>query len=438
MTTNPSRIITISPKLIACTDRQRTDLGDIDALADSIRRFGQLQPVLVTEENRLVAGGRRIAACIALNIDVLAMVDSSLKPSELDMLELEENVRRKSLTWQEEVLAIAKIHDSQIAAQSLNHVIWLPRMTGELLGVSKSSVYNATELAKHLLVGDEAIMQCAGPRDALQLILKRRAQHAENHLVSRLKPATATSAAGPHTVAEATIESPSRAKRHIEIVHGKACEWLLTQKDGSLNCVYTDPPYAIEMGNISQVGGGMDTSDVADTHVVTDNVAELTAFVDLVSTKLVPGNGFLGMWCDFWNFRWLAERCLAAGLVVQRWPLVWVKQSTCQNMAAAYNFTKTTEACLIARTPKSMLVSAQTKGHFSCANEKPDWITNPFFKPLELHEWVLKGIATPGTVVVDTYGGCGSIPLACIGSHYDALMVEMDDAHIAALKGHLA
>lgn len=48
--------------------RHRVDLGDIDALADSITRQGLLQPITVTPEGVLVCGARRLAALRLLGI----------------------------------------------------------------------------------------------------------------------------------------------------------------------------------------------------------------------------------------------------------------------------------------------------------------------------------------------------------------------------------
>jgi ParB family chromosome partitioning protein len=41
----------------------RKDLGDLQGLAESIREFGLLRPVLITPEDRLIAGRRRLEAC---------------------------------------------------------------------------------------------------------------------------------------------------------------------------------------------------------------------------------------------------------------------------------------------------------------------------------------------------------------------------------------
>lgn len=43
--------------------RFRTDLGDLGTLAESIRRVGLLHPIVVTEDDRLLAGQRRLEAC---------------------------------------------------------------------------------------------------------------------------------------------------------------------------------------------------------------------------------------------------------------------------------------------------------------------------------------------------------------------------------------
>jgi ParB-like chromosome segregation protein Spo0J len=43
--------------------RDRKDLGDVKALAESIEDIGLLHPITVDEENRLLSGARRLAAC---------------------------------------------------------------------------------------------------------------------------------------------------------------------------------------------------------------------------------------------------------------------------------------------------------------------------------------------------------------------------------------
>lgn len=80
-------------------DRRREDMGDVQGLADSIAKYGLLHPVVMDDQNRLVAGGRRLAACKLLGWEEIeARHIGELTEKQLREIELEENLRRKDLT----------------------------------------------------------------------------------------------------------------------------------------------------------------------------------------------------------------------------------------------------------------------------------------------------------------------------------------------------
>lgn len=136
---------------ILVIDRQRLDLGDIADLADSIARHGLIQPIVINQEKRLIAGGRRLAAHRHLgrtHIDVVYR--ETLTLDELHELELEENVRRKDMSWAERSLNILKIHRLKCKRSALEGSKWGMRETGELIGLAKSSVAYNTEIATRL------------------------------------------------------------------------------------------------------------------------------------------------------------------------------------------------------------------------------------------------------------------------------------------------
>jgi len=101
----------------------RKDLGDVTQLATSIKENGLIQPILLTRltENdlvhfRLVAGHRRLEALRKLGVTELNHAEHYLLREELQddeyrrtAIELEENIRRKSMTWSEEVLGKQKL-----------------------------------------------------------------------------------------------------------------------------------------------------------------------------------------------------------------------------------------------------------------------------------------------------------------------------------------
>jgi len=77
---------------IVVGSRFRKELGDIKGLAESIKKFGLLHPIVVTEEKVLVAGVRRLEACKLLGWDTIPVRFVSLV--QIEKGEVEENVER--------------------------------------------------------------------------------------------------------------------------------------------------------------------------------------------------------------------------------------------------------------------------------------------------------------------------------------------------------
>jgi ParB family chromosome partitioning protein len=87
---------------IVIRKRIRKNLGDLSTLMESMREHGLLNPVVITNQNELVAGHRRTEAAKRLgwkNIEV-RVVDAA-EADELLEMEIEENTERKQLTSDE-------------------------------------------------------------------------------------------------------------------------------------------------------------------------------------------------------------------------------------------------------------------------------------------------------------------------------------------------
>src|SRR5208283_594737 len=98
--------------------RVREDYGDLSSLKYSIKEFGLIQPLVVTwDDNRwkLLVGGRRLRAVQELGWTKLVHGREVLIREELynsedltvqlkrQAIELEENLKRKDMTWPEQV-----------------------------------------------------------------------------------------------------------------------------------------------------------------------------------------------------------------------------------------------------------------------------------------------------------------------------------------------
>lgn len=91
--------------------RMRKYPGNIEELASSLARFGLMTPVVLDKKNNLIAGHRRILAAKHLGWpDIPYRYMDALDPILRQELELEENIRRKDLEWQEEVVGLYKLY----------------------------------------------------------------------------------------------------------------------------------------------------------------------------------------------------------------------------------------------------------------------------------------------------------------------------------------
>jgi N6-adenosine-specific RNA methylase IME4 len=103
------------PEEIKVQDRFRKQLGDLIPLMESIVKVGLLHPIVITKNNRLVAGERRLAAWKLLHPD--QPIPVNIIPEYLADAEIEENTVRQDFTASE-LAAIYKHYKPQIEQQA--------------------------------------------------------------------------------------------------------------------------------------------------------------------------------------------------------------------------------------------------------------------------------------------------------------------------------
>jgi ParB family transcriptional regulator, chromosome partitioning protein len=110
MTTNTRKISEIKIGY-----RHRKEMGDLQALADSIKAVGLLHPVVINTKDELIAGARRIEAVKRLGLGLISVTVVDL--NEIVKGEFAENDQRKSFTPSEAV-AIKRMVEPEIAAEA--------------------------------------------------------------------------------------------------------------------------------------------------------------------------------------------------------------------------------------------------------------------------------------------------------------------------------
>jgi ParB family chromosome partitioning protein len=117
--------------------RVRRELGDIEGLADSMSRFGQLHPLVLTRRMVLVSGRRRLEAARRLGwTSVEAIILESRDKAQLLELELDENMYRSQLTRDEIDEAVSRLE--RLKNPGFFRRIWnaIARFFGRLFGAS--------------------------------------------------------------------------------------------------------------------------------------------------------------------------------------------------------------------------------------------------------------------------------------------------------------
>lgn len=151
----PEKIQVLRPK------RQRSEI-DTDEILESIKQNGQLNPIIVTHDEKcqkagknsiciceapiLIAGERRLESCKKLSIQVDIKFLENLSPIELQKIEYEENAKRKPLPWRDEAKALNKIHEMYLETDPS----WSAKQTAKELSQPPQTIHNAILVAKNI------------------------------------------------------------------------------------------------------------------------------------------------------------------------------------------------------------------------------------------------------------------------------------------------
>jgi ParB/RepB/Spo0J family partition protein len=469
-TSRPLPAFEVLTSSIIVGDRVRTDFGDIKDLADSIAANGLIQPIVVTSDHRLIAGERRLRAHRLIGAEYIKVVYLEvLDEGHRTMLEATENLIRRDFDWKETVLAIDKVHRLKTNENAFRGEEWGVRETGRLLNSSKSNIGRAVRMASYIRKNDPEILAADNLTNAFKILLKRQEDYYSAALLkSSLPPSLegrkiptqpftnvpvkqvddedfflsgttgfTPGISGPVDLDESPGVAGSTASTVIPLssmFFNEDSRNFCQQSDPeSYDAVITDWPYAIDMANISQDGGGKDVSATAAEHGVDENEQLQKDIIPLLYRLLKPNSWFI-TWTDISQWQRNVDMCTAAGFKVQRWPLIWHKTSACQNMASQYNFTKNYEIAIVCRKGAATLLRSQASSVWTGGTDvETKTLGHPFAKPAGLWEWLYAATCLRGSSVLDPFVGCGSSSIPAVKFGIRPTGVEKVPAHHASL-----
>ena len=339
---------------------------NLDDLLPSIAKRGIISPIIVVREDgltKLLAGERRLRCARQLALpEVPVRFLEELDLIEQQIIELEENVKRKDLTWQETAQAVAKIH--RLYANMTP--AWTQEDTVDAIGLSRGWV--SLYLRVEAQLADESVRKAGTAREAYNL-LTRREERAKANALDQLLGLEDEDEGGGQQILDLSGATPTPLEEHIEQLQPGAAfgtlvekvlppnplrgfaplklggilnkdfrEWWPEYKGPKFNLIHCDFPYGVglfssngirsgeqrsQMGRDSEAGEGYDDSPESYQGLVLEL---LRAVPSIASQSCHFMFWFSGKWDDeLWTRARFAEAFGPNEFRWGRFKLIWHK-----------------------------------------------------------------------------------------------------------------
>lgn len=410
--------------------RQRTTINasQLSELKEKVARHGLLHPPVFWHDKSsgkwvLNAGERRFRVIQDLHregrelrCDGQLIQRDYIPITRLDDLideigkfetELDENVLREELTWQDRVRAYADLHKMRQITNPTQSL----RQTGDELvarGVESSAkaaegeISQAVIIAQHL--DNDKIAQARNPAEAAALIYKQEEEKIMSVLVARRLARIP--------------DSPT-----IKLRQGDLTKVLPGLESDIADLILVDPPYGL---GASSGGFRQRTVHHHNYEDTPENAKEIAKCVLSEGFRICKARANLFMFCDIELFDWLKTASANMGWSPFRRPFIW-RKSQSEGLApwGGSGPRITTEFIFYA-----------TKGRRGLLTSPVDVLEVPRVsraerlhaaeKPVELLKQIITFSTLPGDFVFDPCCGSGSTLVAAKETKRQALGIELD------------
>lgn len=415
------KLIRISD-IIVPSDRQRQqfDQKPLDTLADSIGRLGLFHAIVLENDGRTLRAGERRTRAVTL-LDAPYMYDgqdvppgfipyttlAELSEAQLFEIELEENIQRQDITWQERTRAYGRLFELQqriSGPQPLTVSEFGRTLHPESPKPAAQTAGAHLKVAVHL--DDPDVAGAKSLKEAENIIRRKNEGILRQELLSRV----------------GEIKSP-----HI-LHNASAFDILPTLADNSVDIILTDPPYGIDMDKMNTQSG----SSSGLTHSYQDDEAYALRCVGLLAEegmRATKASAVCYMFCDVRLWPQWSRVFESSGWYVWPFPVIWNKAPTGSLVGQANGPRHCYEAVLIAikgNRPVNFVGEDVISIPGPQQNKR-----HPAEKPVALYERLLSWSAAPGDIVLDPFAGCGPIFPASNSHGCFAIGCEKDPNHFS-------
>lgn len=425
-------------------DERQRRIIDPGNLLESVKRWGVLNPIIITEDFTLVAGERRLEASRQLGLeDIPCRLLSSLDAAERQIIELEENVKRSSLPWRDEVRAVGKIHESYIQEAQAAGEEWTQVKTARAIGMPTS--YMTETLRVFRDIDSSKIATCIGIRQAYNMLSRvdeRMLADAMSDIMEAGEEVFGSSGSDkgtPNAEAETglmdldletlatlpsipnTPKSPGKSAgistlapiarplaapppRPESILHANFLEWASNYTGPTFNFIHCDFPYGVNvfagaMGSgsgLTAQRGGKAALDELTEELYNDSPDTYWALLDCLCAnldKLMAPSAHLMFWFSMKYYHETLQRfrLLAPSLIFNPFPLIWLKSDNRGILPDARRSPRQIyETCFIASRDDRLIARSVSNGYSAPTDKTHHISTKPRAGSSPLHGHVCR------------------------------------------------
>jgi ParB/RepB/Spo0J family partition protein len=366
----------LDPKTIVVrreTRQRQLNVHEFEDLKASIKATGIINPIVcrkIKDQHVLVAGERRLLASIALELETVPVRSyEALTEAEAEVIELEENVKRKDLLWRDHVRSVGRLH----ALYMKSNKNWLVSQTCQALSIHQTHLHKILRVYDNLdsprIAHVESIEQAY---NTLAKFAERKAESIVTDIIANgaavfnsfgdlnisTKPQPA--ADGDFTITSSvkiaeerkadsavfdmfdSINAKAKAptsgvetgvmvkyidavvKPENPIINADFLLWAKTYDGPKFSLIHCDFPYGNYKGEDSKGSmAGVETENFYDNHesIYWDLLNGLVENLD----RLMSYSAHLVFWFNMNFYTETVRRLRGAGLMVHDHPLVWHK-----------------------------------------------------------------------------------------------------------------
>jgi|SRR5687768_6638353 len=408
-------------------NRQRKEFArkDLDDLKVSILSKGLLHPPVVRNDGvTLVAGERRLRALKELNqeeglivyhgevlpdnfIPVNKLAD--LDPLEVMEAELEENVIRVDLTWQEKAHATNKLKTLRAAqAEKAGKTHTVSDLTEEIRGTKDGG---HGRLVKELLVLGENLH--------IPEVAKAKTQKEAVKVLRKIK----------ETEWRAELASKVDLKKvEHDIRLGDMFHLTPTLPDDYFDLILADPPYGVDadsFGDMSDTGHNY-KDDWETAHAI-------YRFIAIEGYRIAKKEAHCYIFCSIEHFQKISAEFDLAGWDVWPRPLIWNKGNGM--LSRPEHGPRYTYECILFASRGNRKVLSVRNDVITVSGDKR--LSHGAQKPVDLYVDLISRSCLPGNRIFDPTGGSGTTISAAAQTRCIATLFEIDPGNFNICLGRL-